>query len=133
MRENIIAVVVVALLIPAAYFGWLGVQTLFKTADPNEIISVTVTLDNRCDFSDKVFVISSLNSVRTYRFQKGEAILKLPRKTKLMLAVSNDYPGFEYSDVPKKVESNMTMVADCSVSPRLRSTLDAMKEQFNND
>lgn len=133
MRENIIAMVVVALLIPAVYLGWMGLQALFKVADPNEVISVSVRLENRCDLSDNVFVAKSSTSGRTYRFNNGKIALRLPRKTKLMLTINKSYPGFEYTGIPQKVENNMTLVADCSVSPRLQSTMGAMKEQFNNN
>jgi hypothetical protein len=133
MRENVIAIIVVALLIPLAYLGWIGIQTVFKTVDPNDVIAVSVKLENRCDLNDKVFVAESLTTGRTYRFHNGKMELKLPRKTKLMLTINKSYPGFEYTGVPQRVESNMTLVADCSVSPRLQSTMGAMKEQFNSN
>jgi len=133
MRENIIAMVVVAVIIPAVYLGWLGLQTVFKVVDPNEVISVSVKLENRCELSDDVFVAESLTSGRTYRFNNGNIKLKLPRKTKLMLTINKSYPGFEYTGIPQNVESDMTLIADCSVSPRLQSTLGAMKEQFNSN
>jgi hypothetical protein len=133
MRENIIAMGVVALFIPAVYFGWLGLKLVFTTVDPNDVIAVSVRLENRCDLDDNVFVAESLTTGRTYRFNNGKMELKLPRKTKLMLTINKSYPGFEYTGIPQKVENTMTLVADCSVSPRLQSTMGAMKEQFNTD
>ena len=133
MRENILAVLILLGLISGVYFLAPVVYDQFGYDDPDEIVTVTVELENKCLFDDDVFVVKTLNTSRTFRFSNGKAIIRLPRKTQIMLAVSREYPEFSYSDIPQKIDDKMPMkmTADCTNSPRLKSTMDALQNQFN--
>ena len=134
MRENILAVLILLGLISGVYFLAPVIYNQFGYDDPDEIVTVTVELENKCLFDDDVFVVKTLNTGRTFRFSNGKAIIRVPRKTQIMLAVSREYPEFSYSDVPQKIDDKMPMkmIADCTTSPRLKSTMDALQQQFNN-
>ena len=134
MRENIIALGVIAILISGAYLLAPMIYDMIGFEDPDEIVSVSVELENRCPFDDKVFVVKVVNSVRSFNFNNGKATFRVPRKTMLKLAVSREFPDFEYSDIPQKISDDMPMkmIADCTTSPRLQSTIDALKQQFQN-
>ena len=134
MRENILAVLILLGLISGVYFLAPVIYDQFGYDDPDEIVTVTVELENKCLFDDDVFVVKTLNTSRTFRFSNGKAIIRVPRKTQIMLAVSREYPEFSYSDVPQKIDDKMPMkmIADCTTSPRLKSTMDALQKQFNN-
>ncbi|MDA8676286.1 hypothetical protein N9M53_06330 [Alphaproteobacteria bacterium] len=134
MRENILAVLILLGLISGVYFLAPVIYDQFGYDDPDEIVTVTVELENKCLFDDDVFVVKTLNTSRTFRFSNGKAIIRVPRKTQIMLAVSREYPEFSYSDVPQKIDDKMPMkmIADCTTSPRLKSTMDALQQQFNN-
>ena len=67
---------------------------------------------------------------RSAVFRDGMATMRLPEGTKIQLAVSSAYPAFRYDDVPQEISPNVTLIADCSVSPRMKSIFGAMKEQF---
>ena len=56
--------------------------------------------------------------------------MRLPENAKVKLAVSPEFPDFKYDDMPEIVSPNMVLVADCGVSPRLKSIFGAMKDQF---
>jgi len=133
MRENILAVLILLGLISGVYFLAPVIYDQFGYDDPDEIVTVTVELENKCLFDDDVFVVKTLNTSRTFRFSNGKAIIRVPRKTQIMLAVSREYPEFSYSDVPQKIDDKMPMkmIADCTTSPRLKSTMDALQNQFN--
>lgn len=133
MRENILALLIIAGLISGLYFLTPMIYQYIGFSDPDEIVTVHIELENRCSFDDKVFVVNAVNTSRSFRFHDGKATIRVPRKTQLVLAVSRDYPGFEYSDIPQKISDDMPMkmIADCSTSPRLKSTMDALNEQFN--
>ncbi|MBT6257838.1 MAG: hypothetical protein HOI92_08630 [Alphaproteobacteria bacterium] len=134
MRENILAVLILLGLISGVYFLAPVIYDQFGYDDPDEIVTITVELENKCLFDDDVFVVKTLNTSRTFRFSNGKAIIRVPRKTQIMLAVSREYPEFSYSDVPQKIDDKMPMkmIADCTTSPRLKSTMDALQQQFNN-
>lgn len=134
MRENVIAVVVIIGIITGLYFLIPVIYPLIAQPDPDEVITVSIELENRCSFDDDVFVVKTVKSERSFRFTNGKAIISVPRKAQLVLAVSRDYPGFEYSDIPHKISEDMPMkmIADCTTSPRLQSTMDALKQQFQN-
>ena len=134
MRENILAVLILLGLISGVYFLAPVIYDQFGYDDPDEIVTVTVELENKCLFDDDVFVVKTLNTSRTFRFSNGKAIIRVPRKTQIMLAVSREYPEFSYSDVSQKIDDKMPMkmIADCTTSPRLKSTMDALQQQFNN-
>ncbi|MDC1115825.1 hypothetical protein OAT37_03670 [Alphaproteobacteria bacterium] len=133
MRENILAILILLLLISGVYFLAPLIYNQLGLEDPDEIVTVTVELENRCLFDDEVFVVKTLKTGRTFRFSNGKAIIRVPRKTQIMLAVSREYPDFAYSDIPQKIDDKipMKMIADCTTSPRLKSTMDALKNQFN--
>ena len=133
MRENILAILILLGLISGIYFLAPLIYNYIGFEDSDEIISVSVELENRCLFDDEVFVVKTLNTGRTFRFTNGKAIIRVPRKTQIMLAVSREYPDFAYRDIPQKIDDKMPvkMIADCTTSPRLKSTMDALKNQFN--
>ncbi len=133
MRENILAFIIVAGLLSGLYFLAPVIYKYIGFSDPDEMITVLIELENRCSFDDKVFVVNAVNTSRSFRFHDGKATIRVPRKTQLVLAVSRDYPGFEYSDIPQKISDDMPMkmIADCTTSPKLKSTMDALNKQFN--
>ena len=101
-----------------------------KNFDPPKIIMVKATLENRCSVIDETFVAEAPEQGRRAPFRDGVAIMRLPEGAKIQLAVSSAYPAFRYDDVPQPVAPNVTLVADCDVSPRLRSIFGSMKETF---
>lgn len=133
MRENMMALGVIAILISGAYFLAPMIYAMIGFEDPDEIVSVSVELENRCPFDDKVFVVKVIDKARSFKFNNGKATFSVPRKTKLKLAVSRDFPDFEYSGIPQKISDKMPMkmIADCTTSPRLQSTINALKQQFD--
>jgi hypothetical protein len=104
-----------------------GLQAQFL---PPKMISVTIRLDNRCSVDDRVFVAYAPAQRRTARFIKKTAIMRLPENAKIQLAIANGYPDFNYDDVAQDVASTVVLVADCEVSPRLRSIFGSMNEKF---
>ena len=98
--------------------------------DPPKIILVTATLENRCSVIDEAFVVEAPEQGRRAPFRDGVAIMRLPEGSTIQLAVSSAFPAFRYDDVPQAVAPNITLVADCDVSPRLRTIFGSLKEKF---
>ena len=57
MRENILAILILLLLISGVYFLAPLIYNQLGLEDPDEIVTVTVELENRCLFDDEVFVV----------------------------------------------------------------------------
>ena len=97
---------------------------------PAKIIQVKAYLDNRCDIDDSAFVAYAPAQNRTARFHEKIAIMRLPETAKIQLSISSAYPNFKYDDVPQDVASEVVLVADCNISPRLRSIFGSMTDKF---
>ena len=100
---------------------WQFVPSFKKQFEPAKIIQVKAFLDNRCSIGDEIFVAFAPEQNRTARFYDGIAIMRLPENAKIQLAISPAYPDFKYDDVPQDVAKEIVLIADCSVSPRLKS------------
>ena len=109
---------------------WFFMPDFSKNFDPPKIIMVKATLENRCSVIDETFVAEAPEQGRRAPFRDGVAIMRLPEGAKIQLAVSSAYPAFRYDDVPQPVTPNVMLIADCDVSPRLRSIFGSMKETF---
>ena len=109
---------------------WFFVPEFSNNFNPPKIIIVKATLENRCSVIDETFVAEAPDQGRQAPFRDGIAIMRLPEGAKIQLAVSSAYPAFIYDDVPQTVAPNVTLIADCDVSPRLRSIFGSMKETF---
>ena len=101
--------------------------------EKNEIIKVQITLDNKCEFFDKVFMVKAIPSGKSARFINKKAEMFLRRSSKVQLVVSDEYPGFHLTSVPVNVSYNTKLVADCSNSERLDNIFESLKNQFNKD
>ena len=109
---------------------WLFMPGFSNQFDEPKIITVKIHLDNQCSVPDYVFVASAPKKGRSVVFRDGVATMRLPEGTKIQLAVSSAYPAFRYDDIPQEVSPKVTLIADCSASPRMKSIFGAMKEQF---
>ena len=111
------------------YFFW---PTLSKEFEKKDIILVKIKLENRCSFDESVFIVVHKDTGTKVPFNNGIANINVQEGSDLTLALSPLYPDFRYDGVPKPAESNMTMIADCSASPRMQMIMDSMKESFKN-
>ena len=99
----------------------------------HEMIKVQITLDNKCELFDKVFMVKAIPSGQTAKFLNKKAEMFLKRSSKVQLFVSDEYPGFHFSSIPVNVSYNTKLIADCSNSDRLDSIFESLKNQFNKD
>ena len=112
---------------------YIIVQLLEIEKEKNEIIKVQITLDNKCEFFDKVFMVKAIPSGQLARFTDKKAVMFLKRSSKVQLVVSDEFPGFHFTSIPVDVNYNTKLVADCSNSERLDNIFESLKNQFNKD
>ena len=101
--------------------------------EKNKTIKVQITLDNKCELFDKVFMVKAIPSGKSARFINKKAEMFLKKSSKVQLVVSDEYPGFHFTSIPVNVSYDMKLVADCSNSERLDNIFDSLRNQFNND
>jgi len=112
----------------------LGVNKVIKLERyNNEIIKVHIKLINNCELYDKAFMVKSIPSGKIAKFQDKTATLFLERSSKVKLEANNSFPGFHFSSLPVKVDTNVDLIADCSNSERLDNIFDSLNEQFKAD
>ena len=106
------------------------IPSFSENLKPVEIIDVEIRLNNQCSVTDASFIVEAPQQRKRSKFFKGVAVMRLPENAKVKLAVSPEFPDFTYDGMPELVSRNMVLVADCGVSPRLKSIFGAMKDQF---
>ena len=112
---------------------YMVIQLLEIEKEKNKIIKVQITLDNKCEFFDKVFMVKAIPSGKSVRFVDKKAEMFLKKSSKVQLVVSDEFPGFHFSNLPVDVNYNTKLVADCSNSDRLDNIFDSLKKQFNKN
>ena len=112
---------------------YIVIQLLEIEKEKNKIIKVQITLDNKCEFFDKVFMVKAIPSGKSARFVDKKAEMFLKKSSKVQLVVSDEFPGFHFTSIPVDVSYNTKLVADCSNSERLDNIFESLKNQFNKD
>ena len=111
---------------------WFGMPNIQHTLKPVEVISVSITLNNKCSVKDDSFVVVVPGTDIIFPFKKGVARYRLKSDRNVQLISNPKYKSVRYIGIHVPVEKNMILEADCSTSPRLKGIFGSMKNQFNN-
>ena len=106
------------------------IPSFSENLEPLEMIDVEIHLKNECSVMDAAFIVEAPQQRKRSKFFNGVAVMRLPEHATVKLSVSPAFPDFTYDGVPELVSPNMVLIADCGVSPRLKSIFGAMKDQF---
>jgi hypothetical protein len=110
---------------------FIVIQLLEIEKDKNKIIKVQITLVNKCEFFDKVFMVKAIPSGKSAKFTDKKAEMFLKKSSRVQLVVSDEFPGFHFTSIPVDVSYKTKLVADCSNSERLDNIFESLKNQFN--
>ena len=110
---------------------FIVIQLLEIEKDKNKIIKVQITLVNKCEFFDKVFMVKAIPSGKSAKFTDKKAEMFLKKSSRVQLVVSDEFPGFHFTGIPVDVSYKTKLVADCSNSERLDNIFESLKNQFN--
>ena len=111
---------------------WFGMPNIKHALKPVKVISVTITLNNKCSVDDDSFVVTVPETNLIVPFKKGVARLRLKSDRKVQLQANPKYEAVKYVGIHVPVEPKMILEADCSTSPRLKGIFGSMKNQFKN-
>ena len=106
------------------------IPSFSENLEPVKIIDVEIRLKNECSVTDAAFIVEAPQQRKRSKFFNGVAVMRLPENARVKLSVSPAFPDFTYDGVPELVSPKLVLVADCGVSPRLKSIFGAMKGQF---
>ena len=109
---------------------YLLIPSFSKNLDAPKYLDVTIHLQNNCTVTDAAFIVDAPALRRTSKFHNGVAVMRLPETAKVKLSVSPAFPDFIYDSIAETVAPELVLVADCSVSPRLKSIFGAMQDKF---
>ena len=109
---------------------WFGMPNIQKAFKPIQMISVTITLNNKCSVDDDSFVVTVVGTSLEVPFKKGVARIRLKSDRKVQLKSNPKYEAVRYTGIHVPVEPKMVLEADCSTSPRLKGIFGSMKDQF---
>ncbi|MDB2324509.1 hypothetical protein N9W44_02955 [Alphaproteobacteria bacterium] len=133
MKDFLIIIVMASSLVVFGLGGWWVYDSGILKPKPKPLVQATIILDNRCELLDEVFVVSAPQIGRTTPFYNKRALFKLPEGTLLQLATSSLYPDVAYDGIPQKIEPEMTLIADCSLTPRLEGIFGSMRDTFTKE
>ena len=111
------------------WFGMPNIQNAFK---PVEVISVVISLHNKCSLNNDSFAVAVPGTDLVVPFKKGVARLRLKSNRKVQLISNPKFEAVRYVGIHVPVEPRMILEADCSTSPRLKGIFGSMKNQFKN-
>ena len=111
---------------------WYGMPNIRNVLKPVEVISVVITLHNKCSVNNDSFAVAVLGTDLIVPFKKGMARLRLKSNRKVQLISNPKFKAVRYVGIHIPVESKMVLEADCSTSPRLKGIFGSMKNQFKN-
>ncbi|CUH83316.1 hypothetical protein [Thalassovita mediterranea] len=99
----------------SAYQFWYELGDLMWPS--RDVIVAEITLDNRCDFRDYVFVVRDLNSGKYASFAGGRAKLRTRERNRVTVEFAPQYRDVQFRSSEVPVQREMTLVAACSRSP----------------
>ena len=111
---------------------WFGMPNIQQALKPVKVISVTISLSNKCSVDDDSFVVTVPGIDLIVPFKEGIARLRLKSDRKVQLQSNPKYEAVRYVGIHVPVSKKMTLEADCSTSPRLKGIFGSMKNQFKN-
>ena len=111
----------------------LGMPAIRKTLEPTKMISVVVKLDNKCTVGDDAFIVTVPGTDLQFPFKNGVVRLRLKSDRKLQLKANPKYKAVRYEGMYEEVQKHVTLVADCSSSPRLKGIFNSMQNQFKKE
>jgi hypothetical protein len=123
---NLILMALLAFIVLAVAFGFAYKQWSDNTPKP---MTAMIRLNNQCGLVDDAFMAASTDGKRV-EFANGLAVMQTMSNERVFLKSNPKYPAFGFETPPVKVESSMTLTAQCSNVDR---TIDAMREQFKTN
>jgi hypothetical protein len=129
IKKALLALMVTVLVILGGLFFYFQV---FSRIGRPVLIAVEVTLQNRCEFPDDVFMAKAMPAGPQAAFSGGKARLLAYTGRRVKLVANSRYPGFNFEGDEANVAPKVTLEAVCENQQRFRDTSKSIREGFNS-
>lgn len=128
LKKVLVGLLISVLVILGGLFFYFQV---FSRIGSPKLIEVEVTLENRCELPDDVFMVRAMPNGPQASFSGGKARLLAYTGRRLKLVASSRYPGFNFEGDEADVKPKVSLTAICEHQQRFRETSKSMREGFN--
>jgi hypothetical protein len=129
VKKVLVALLITILVILGGLFFYFQV---FSRIGRPVLIAVEVTLQNRCELPDDVFMVKAMPNGPQAAFSGGKARILAYTGRRLKLVANSRYPGFDFEGAEANVAPKVTLEAICESQQRFRDTSKSIREGFNS-
>jgi hypothetical protein len=129
LKKILVGILVAGLIVLGGLFFYFQV---FSRIGGPVLMEVEVTLENRCEFPDNVFMVQALPNGPRATFSGGKAKILAYTGRRLKLVASSRYPGFNFEGDEADVKPKVSLTAICEHQQRFLDTSKSIREGFNS-
>jgi hypothetical protein len=129
LKKVLVGLLIAVLVIVGGLFFYFQV---FSRIGGPVLIEVEVTLENRCELPDTVFMVRAMPNGPQAAFSGGKARLMAYTGRRVKLVANTRFPGFDFEGDEADVKPKVTLTAICEHQQRFRETSKSMREGFNS-
>lgn len=127
LKKVLVAILSVVIAVGGALFFYFQV---FSRIGPPVRVQAVVTLENKCEMPDDVFMVRVMPNGVSANFSGGTARISAMSNQRLKLVANRKYRGFDFEGDEAKVAPKITLTAICDHNSRFEETSKAMRRGF---
>ena len=90
-----------------------------------------INLKNNCSIADDYFALEIAGEKKKLKFQSGIMKLRVKRRSKIRISISEQHPDFHYTDSYRLLKDGMFLVVNCGVDSALEDTFQSIRNSFS--
>jgi hypothetical protein len=127
LKKVLVVILSIVIAVGGALFFYFQV---FSRIGPPVLVQSVVTLDNKCDMPDDVFMVRVMPNGVSASFSSGTARISAMSNQRLKLVANRKYPGFDFEGDEANAAPKVTLTAICDHNSRFEETSKAMRQGF---
>ena len=127
LKKVLVVILSIVIAVGGALFFYFQV---FSRIGPPVIVQSVVTLDNKCDMPNDVFMVRVMPNGVSASFSSGTARISAMSNQRLKLVANRKYPGFNFEGDEANAAPKVTLTAICDHNSRFEETSKAMRQGF---
>ena len=127
LKKVLVVILSIVIAVGGALFFYFQV---FSRIGPPVLVQSVVTLDNKCDMPNDVFMVRVMPNGVSASFSSGTARISAMSNQRLKLVANRKYPGFNFEGDEANAAPKVTLTAICDHNSRFEETSKAMRQGF---
>jgi hypothetical protein len=127
LKKVLVVILSIVIAVGGALFFYFQV---FSRIGPPVLVQSVVTLDNKCDMPNDVFMVRVMPNGVSASFSSGTARISAMSNQRLKLVANRKYPGFDFEGDEANAAPKVTLTAICDHNSRFEETSKAMRQGF---